>query len=384
MDELRQAMLDAGAPRDEWQAELPFLIEAGQKRVRRRRMIATGIAAAVVTVIGTTAALAGVPGLNKSDPDPVKELPSGIYVEERISPAEVERRCNIVLDNRGSASSNTWVAGVDKNGRAVPASESVEPVENRVGHVVVVGRPGTKLPSNVAHGPGAPGEAGSGDEASTYCTIPQDKVLTTTGRTPGDPVPSPDDRQQIADLCSRFGGYDIRGWDQLVAAELEAVEAIFLSKNGYLLSCLISEDGVFFELDERRLADDVGKPILPPGDTGPRDPDRYSQLLELGCSAGGDHCYMSGVLPGLPDAYRIEVTLADGTVRATETKRGAYAIRVDLPADGGGGDPEFTIKVLAPDGVVLWKGKTTPPVAGGGASGVDSYVQSPAVPPARQ
>lgn len=174
MDELRRAMLDAGAPRDEWQAELPFLIEAGQKRVRRRRMIATGIAAAVVTVIGTTAALAGIPGLNKADPDPVKDRHSGVYVEERLAPAEVERRCNVVL-NVNRPKPLEWVAGVDAGSRAVPAEESMEPVETRVGWTVKLTPRGEVADANTSTEDSSgtlPGGGGGPDSQTRFCTIP--------------------------------------------------------------------------------------------------------------------------------------------------------------------------------------------------------------------
>lgn len=380
MDELRRAMLDAGAPPDEWQAELPFLIEAGQKRVRRRRMIATGVAAALITAVGTTAVLAGVPGLNKSDPDPVKELPSGLYVEERISPAEVDRRCTIAVNNV-KGTDKAWVAGVNEGERAVPAAESVRPVENRVGHVVEVATPGLTFRPGEAVGEQTPAEGEGADGSVTYCTIPQSQVLTTTGRPSEGALPSSADVREIADRCWRYGGYDVRGWDLLVAADFDVVEAIFLSKNGYLLTCTIGRQGVEIELDGERLADDDGRPILPRDDRGRRDPDRYSQLA-VSCSEGRPaECSASGVLPGLPDGYQIELTGPDGSRQTTETSRGAYAIRIEVPNGLDGDRPKFKIRVLAPDGVVVWKGTTTPPGPNGASVGSDSY--DPGEPPAR-
>lgn len=389
MDELRRAMLDAGTPHDEWRAELPFLIEAGQKRVRRRRMIGTGVAAAVVTVIGTTAALTGVPGLNKSDPDPAKDEHSGVYVEERVSVAEVERRCNLVLNSRPGGKDPTWVAGVDKNGRAVPAPESVGPVENRVGHRVELARPGAKVQQQgeMTEETGGPAEQsqnlpGQDQPAQESCTIPQENELDEAGLRPAEASSSADDAEQVADLCSRYGGYDLRGWDLLVAAPLEGVEAMFMSKNGYVVRCTIWPVGVDLDFAYPRLADEGGRPILPANDTGRRDPDRYAGLT-LTCVGGGVDggvsCSAIGVLPGLPDGYRIEVVWPDGSVQATETRRGAYALKVDVATSAA--SEALRLRVRAPDGAVLWTGAGAS--TGGGGSD-DNYVNPAPAPPATE
>jgi hypothetical protein len=386
MDELRRAMLDAGAPPDEWQAELPFLIEAGQKRVRRRRMIATGVAAAVVTVIGTTAALAGVPGLNKSDPDPVKDRHSGVYIEERISATEVERRCNVVLSNQGSGN-KTFVAGVDKNGRAVPAAESVEPIENRVGRLILLAPQGTEMgdrppnpdPADTIRSP-------SKDWAGpVFCTIPQAATLDSAGLPPSGPLPASDDSGGVAEACTRSGGYDLRGWALLVAARVDGIRAIFMSKNGYAAICSLSTNGADVEFYPDRFADDGGRPLLPAGDTGRRDPDRYSDL-EMTCPGTGAEgqrltCSAIGVLPGLPDGYRIEVRFADGTTTVTETHRGAYVVAIE-PQQAELW-PRPILRVRAPDGVIVWKtppGAQSPDASTGGGSGGGAFPGTPQLP----
>lgn len=368
MDELRRAMLDAGAPRDEWQAELPLLIEVGQKRVRRRRMIATGVAAAVVTVIGTTAALAGVPGLNKSDPDPVKDRHSGVYVEERLAPAEVERRCNIVLDNEGSDEVQTWVAGVDDEGRAVPAAESVRPVETRVGRLVELAHEGDDVTPN-GHdggrdvGPGGQAQSGMGSSGPGFgtvsCIIPQEETLKSAGGSTDGDVPAADDDQRVAELCSRLGGYEVRGWSLVAAASLDGIDAVFMSENGFAMECSITTDGVGLDFLGRFKHDD-GRAVLPEDDTGRRDPDRYVDLI-LECSIGRPvvRCLASGVLGGAPDRHQIEVVVADGSIETSMTRDGAYAFVVEMPAEGDG-NPRYVIRVRAPDGVVVWKDTVEP------------------------
>lgn len=369
MDELRRAMLDAGAPRDEWQAELPFLIEAGQKRVRRRRMIATGVAAAVVTAIGTTAALAGVPGLNKSDPDPVKDRHSGVYVEERLPLAEVERRCNIMLDRRlGTAKREAWVAGVDANGRGVSAGVSSEPVENRVGRVVTLALAGEPVTGQFEPG-GGPGGSGP---TQAVCIIPQDEMMDVAGEPVDGAVPDPADAEAVAERCSHKAAYDLRGWKMLAATRMSGwLEAVFLSSNGYAVVCSMSEGRLRFYED--RLLDSDGEPIVPTDDSGPRDRDRYAGLTPVCAHASRQatnapnqtnqagsrpvvDCGGVGVIPGLPDGYRIEFDLPTGKSHVTTTTHGGFAYTFSIPEPRG--LTRFPTRVLSKDGDVVWEGVT--------------------------
>jgi hypothetical protein len=339
MKDLRDAMVDAGAPRDDWNAEIPALIAAGQKRVRRRKIIAAGVAAAAVAIVGTTAVLAGLPGLNRAHPDPVKPDRRGIYVEERLSPAEVERRCTIVLNAAEGQSKYTWVT---------------ESTETRVGRTIAM------QTVDPAGNGGSLQVAGLGN-----CVIPQEDMLDqVTGAYPTT-MPLPDDADALAEQCSRQAGYDFSEWAVLAAAargrpSVDGVNVILMSANGYAVHCNIAppEHSTGITFLEHRFHDDDGEPILPPGDAGPDDPDRfdgvaprcYSELRQV-------LCVSTGVIPGLPDDYQIEVIRPDGSVEEFVTNRGAFAI-VTRFAKTGASPVKLDTRVMDRDGKVVWESRT--------------------------
>ncbi|WP_154402805.1 hypothetical protein [Nocardioides speluncae] len=375
MDELRRAMLDAGAPRDEWQADLTGLMAAGKQRVRKRRMIATGIAAAVVTVIGTTAALAGVPGLNKSDPDPVKDRHSGVYVEERISPAEVDRRCNIVLALKGMKTQN-WVAGVGRDGRAVPASESSRTVETRVGSLIDLAPEGAQVSVSTDGGAG-----GSPSDRSAECIIPQINMLDADAWRGGTGLPDLDDNARIAEVCSRVARYDLEGWEVLVSSESRTTRvAILMSDNGYSSVCELWHGGGRVSIDPQPWSDSSGQPVLPDADSGPEDPDRYRGLVPI-CAMDGvgmADCSLVAVIAGLPDGFRVETMLPDGTYVGAKTVRGAVAYRFSA-RENHISNWQFPVRVLDSRGAEVWSGRPenqTQP--GGGVASSEVFMPGPA------
>lgn len=321
MKDLRDAMLDAGAPRDDWNAEIPALIAAGQKRVRRRKIIATSVAAAAVAIVGTTAALAGLPGLNRADPDPVKPDRRGVYVEERLSPAEVERRCNIMLTTQDDPNGppRRWVAGVNADGRAVPAAESVKPVENRVGREVVMAPPGERVPA----------EPDSMPMQSDICTIRGEAFLGFPMQNVPSPMPDASDHEATLRECSKQLGYNLGDWEMLAAARYSTfLEAIIMSANGYAVRCQLDGTGAGTDafLDDRRYRDNDGKAVLPPDDVGPGDNRRYRDL-SLSCNqqdSGTWQCDLRGIILGLPDGARVTLKSPDGsTLVDAETRQGA-------------------------------------------------------------
>lgn len=341
MKDLRDAMLDAGAPRDDWNAEIPALIAAGQKRVRRRKIIAASATAAVVAIVGTTAVLAGLPGLNRADPDPVKPDRRGVYVEERLAPAEVERRCNVVL-NAGLAEgqpANTWVT---------------DSTETRVGRTIAM------------HTTDPTGDGGLHMEGLDSCVIPQEEMPRAAGSYPTK-MPLPDDADALTEQCSRQAGYDFAEWTVLASAArgrpgVDGVNVILMSANGYAVHCNISppEHSTGITFLEHRFHDDEGEPILPPDDAGPDDPNRYLGMSPRCYPEQRQvRCISTGVIPGLPDGYQIEVIRPDGSVEEFVTNRGAFAI-VTRFAKKGASPVKLDARVTDRDGEVVWESRTEP------------------------
>ncbi len=349
MKDLRDAMLDAGAPRDDWNAEIPALIAAGQRRVRRRKLIVAGATAAAIAIVGTTAVLAGLPGLNRADPEPVKpDKDRSIFVEERLPVEEVERRCNILLAKGNGGLATEWVAGRDADGRAVAASKSVEAVENRVGRTLEGGPPGTPLP--------AAGED-PGPEV-TPCTIPQESFLD---RPPANPTSLPKDSQASLRICSDALGYDVTGWALLASqrARPELV-AVIMSANGHAVRCDIDTG---FQSATAELLDDSflsanGDPVLPSADMGPGDPRRYDNL-KLRCQTE-TICMVSGVVWGLPSGHVVELRAPDGIVVArTTVSRGAVAALMKVSSNQSSAITRngLKVRVLDVDEEPVWTGR---------------------------
>lgn len=342
MKDLREAMLDAGAPRDDWNAEIPALIAAGQKRVRRRKIIAAGATAAMVAIVGTTAVLAGIPGLNRADPDPVKPDQRGVYVEERLAPADVERRCTFVLNAPHRAAGQqglTWVT---------------DSTETRVGRTIAM------------HSVDPTAEAGSSQiQVLGHCVIPQEAMLDQATGVYPTKMPLPDDAEALTEQCSRQAGYDFTEWTVLASAArgrpgVDGVNVILMSANGYAVHCNISppEQSTGIRFLDDRFHDDEGEPILPSDDAGLDDPDRYRGVAPLCYPEQRQvRCISTGVIPGLPDGYRIEVIQPDGSVDEFSPNRGAFAI-VTRFAKTGASPVKLDARVMDRDGEVVWESRT--------------------------
>lgn len=359
MKDLREAMLDAGAPHDDWNAEIPALIAAGQKRVRRRKIIAAGATAAVVAIVGTTAVIAGLPGLNRADPDPVKPDRRGVYVEERLAPAEVERRCNVMLTTQDDPNGppRRWVAGVNAKGRAVPAAESVKPIENRVGRQVTMTPLGERIPADPADMP----------MQSDVCGIRDDAFLELPMYNAPTPMPDPSDDGATLRECSEQFGYDLSKWEVLAAERYSTfLEAIIMSANGYVVRCLLDRTGAGSDafLDDRRYRDDEGKAVLPSDDLGPDDDRRY-QDLGLSCNQQDSRswqCDLRGIILGLPDDVRVALKAPDGsTLVETATRQGAVLFMFPLDQQQHRLVDENRLRIhVFDEGEEVWSGPTGP------------------------
>lgn len=351
MDDLRKMMLDAGAPPDDWRADVPGLIEAGTTRVRRRRIIAAGVVAAAAVVV-TTVALAGLPALNRSGPDPVDdkhERRVGDYFEEHLSPVEVERRCRQALDKQGTLLTPTsrLVVGVDENGLAVPATKSAESIETRVGMTVPMYTSGVQA-------------AGA---RPIECVIPQVDMLAS-------PLPDVFDREsvptastkQVLEWCSARMSYDLADWSVLASVQTPTrLLAVVMSRNGYAVDCLLPSREV--ALNPLRFFDDDGEPVLEPEDAGASDPARY-QVLRPTCDrawmAKQRACAAAGVIRGLPDQYRVEITLDGSRVASLLTNQGAFAYSFEVEKSFSGKDyARLVARVFDDQGTPVWSGPVT-------------------------
>lgn len=351
MTDLRKLLQDA-ADLDDRSIPLGDVLSDADQRLRRRRVVAIVGGLAAAAVVATIVAIAGVPGFHKSNPDPVKDDErDGIYVEERISPAEVESRCNALLASRAGTGKQPFVAGVDHAGRAVAAEDSVRLVETRVGRTVAMVEPGFRVNFNAP--PGADWGPGA---HQVWCTIPQaDMVEVATSREVPRPV-DPLDGKAVADRCSRLAGYDLSGWSVLAAAKVHGfLEATFLSDNGYGVKCSVLDDRLTFYGE--RLRDEGGDPIPPDGG----EDARYGDLAP-GCDRGFElpelhgseriTCGAVGIIAGLPDDYLIRVGLPTGEL-TSNTNQGGFAYAFELPDTGV--KRRVSISVLSPDDDLVWQ-----------------------------
>lgn len=352
MNDLPDLLDDASQPDSDWLTDPHALLAEGRHRVRRRRLqFAAGVAAAVVLAGAATAVVA--PRLS-AGPEPAKPdgNHSSLYVEERLPLDEVERRCQQYMDNREfdnediSASPRPWVAGVSANGRAVPASESVKPIENRVGRSVEMAREGD--PMNL-------------EDGGQSCAIPQTALIEVAGLSSEEPLRS---SAEFIESCSRTLGYDIAGWQQAAfAKDDEQWQAVFVSANGYAAQCVTDRVGIDLQtlMYDERFYDDDGRPIMRPADTPPDDINRYSvhpDCEESFKDSEWTYCRAVGMLSSSDPNLRIELTWPGGRIETVTATRGgfAYSVRVrtrDLPS---GTDPIFPTRILNADGKVIWEG----------------------------
>ena len=335
MTDFRDLLNRAAEPEGEWAVDRQALVAAGHRRVARRRAAAITCAVVIVaaaSVVGLTTLL------GRDDPRSLvtdDRQEAGSYSEVRVPVAEVERRCSLVLNSqRGSDDEGVrWVAGRDSEGRGVSATLTSQVVENREGHTVPVVPEGERWPADGGSNPGAEpgGTGGIGERAdrSADCLIPEESMLDQLDTSHRE-VPDTDDHAAVLADCSTRTGYDVRSWTVLAAvAAFGTLDAVAMSDNGYVVFCSIDQSGVHLTLDDRRYLDDEGQVALPSDDEGPTDPDRYPAPEETWCQGtdqGAVECGLSGVLPGLPDGYRIALSLPDGAVATSTTHRGAFAM----------------------------------------------------------
>lgn len=351
MEDLRRVMLDAGAPPDDWSADVSGLIEAGARRVRRRRLITAGVVAGAAAVI-VAVVLAGLPVLNRADPDPVddkRDRRAGDYFEEHLSPSEVERRCRRALDKQGTflGQSSRMVAGVSEDGLAVPAAESAQPVETQVGITIPMYNSG--LPTTAAR--------------PIECVIPQADMLAS-------PLPRVLYREslpaastgQVLKWCSARMGYNLDGWSVLVHVQTQtSLRAAVMSRNGYAVDCTLPTRDV--TLNPVRFFDDDEKAVLEPGDDGASDPVRYRVLrptCDKASMPGQRTCAAAGVIRGVPDQFRIEI-VRDGTrVASLLTNQGAFAYSFEVEESFAGKDYwRLIARVFDDQGEPVWSGPVT-------------------------
>lgn len=355
MTDLRKLLEDASDLEGGRAIPLNDVLAGADRRLHRRRVLTVGVGLAAAAVLAAIVAITGIPGLHRADPDPVKDdQRDGIYIEERISPTEVERRCNVVLQRTLGKRPQQFVAGVDHSGRAIAADRSVEIIENRVGRTVVMAVPGWKV-VDAPHGT----DLGAGPD-QVWCTIPQAGLLDVAGSA-GSPGPiDTTNVKAVTDRCSRRSGYDLGGWTVLAATRVHGfLEAAFLSDNGYGLNCSVLEGRLTFYGE--RFQDDEGAPIVPADHP---DDGRYDDLAPQ-CDPAGDSpalpatdeperisCGAVGIIAGLPDGYRIKIGLSTGIEQVSTINRGGFAYAFDV-ADV---DAKFqvTIRVVSPDGRLVW------------------------------
>jgi hypothetical protein len=347
MNDLNKLLQQASEPEDAWALDRQALVAEGHKRVARRRWVVVIACAASVAVIATTAATLAVTG--RQDTREAAEQPStGDYVEVGIPVSEVERRCTIAM-NSLLGKDAAWVAG-ERGGRAVSAVETGEAIETREGFQVGVRPEGSSARSMVD---------------PEMCTIPQRAMLEELAVPSDAEMPQPTDPEAVAEWCSRSSGYDLRGWSILDSVQDTSgwLYAVALSDNGHVASCeLVDGDPALLGFEPSRYLDDDGNPILPDDDTGPADPDRYDVLYPTRAGDTQDgrvEISAFGVIRGLPDGYRVAVSLADGTPLATATThRGGFAYSFvvdDLPGNA------LHFDVVDVDGEPVWDGQLSSP-----------------------
>jgi hypothetical protein len=347
MNDLNKLLEQASAPEDVWALDRQALVAEGHKRVARRRWVNAIAGAAAVAVIATLAAAFLPPG--RQEGREIADHPSaGDYVQVRIPVSEVERRCTIAM-NMLLGSDATWVAGT-RDRRAVSATETGEAIETREGFQIGVRPEGSRARSMVD---------------PEMCAIPQEAMLGEIAFPSKAEMPQPEDHEGVAQWCSRSNGYDLRGWSILAAVQDSDgwLDAVAISDNGYVASCEIVDGGpASLDIESKRFRDEGGKPIVPDDDTGPADPDRYQVLYPTSAGRGQDGRVEVGaidVIRGLPDEYRITVSLPDGTPLATVTTNSggfAYSFVVDdLPGN------ELVFEVVDTDGEPVWEGQLSSP-----------------------
>lgn len=347
MNDLNKLLEQASEPEGLWALDRQALVAEGHKRVARRRwfvVVACAAAMAAITFLAAT-----VPPAGQQNSREIADRPrSGDYAEVRIPAAEVERRCTISM-NRLLGGDATWVAGA-QDGHAVSAIGTGEAIETREGFQVVVRPEGTRTRLTAD---------------SEVCTIPQEPMLDELALPGGAEIPQPEDLEAIGEWCSRSTGYDLRDWSILAAvrASDDWLDAVAISDNGYVARCMFEPGSPgLLEIESSRYRDDEGMPTVPDGDTGPSDLDRYRVLYPMlvGDSQDGRvEVGGIGVIRGLPDGYRIAVSLPDGTPLATATTHGggfAYSFEVDeLPGN------ELHFEVVDAEGELAWEGSLSSP-----------------------
>lgn len=324
MNDLNRLLRDAAGSDGGERLDPQDLLAAGRRKVRNRHIAAAGAAAAGVAAIIAAVAFGTAPGDDKADV--VDDLNRGTYEEVRITPAEVERRCSVVLNAR-YGTDVSWVAGT-VNGIATSVTTTRQEIETREGHLVWLTPEGDEA-VNAPQGEGPTTWTGRLDPSSDAlygeCLIPQTVYLDDVGAPQTTPV-SADDADAVADACSRRNGFDVSEWSVVASADESGdVFAILMSTNGYFSACELSVGG-------GSILDIEGRPHRSDGES----PGRNGYYPEGSCGSVGDaavRCVVYGVVPGLPDAYRAELVRGQDVVASTITSEGAFLL-VHRPTPG--------------------------------------------------
>lgn len=145
---------------------------------------------------------------------------------------------------------------------------------------------------------------------------------------------------------------------------------MLMSVNGYGVVCTLDNEGGDVTFHAMPYADAEGHPILPVDDSGPADPDRYRQVFPRCSTLGGsgvETCDAVGVILGLPHRHRIEVRIGRRFVTVATTEHGAFAYEFRARSANVGDEQ---VRVVAPDGGVVWSESRDHGGPEGGGDGV--------------
>ncbi|GAA3819610.1 hypothetical protein [Nocardioides panacisoli] len=360
MSRLEELLRDASEPDDLWSLDPSAIAHEGRRRVVRKRWTRVGAVAAAVVV--TAGVAVGVPLLQGARNDRVTDAPArGEYRDVVLSRAEMERRCTDELNER-NGTDVPYVAGRAPDGTAVPSTGRPGYVETREGWAVQLIPEGDTWPKGMPLGTKAPTGALITEVArrarlgavSNVCLIPQ------SGMTPGVDlragVPRPSDHAAIIADCSRAAGYDFDGWRVEAAINNtpftspptpQWLDAVLLSSDGHEAQCWLRPDRTSgMGMVPRPYLTLDGQPLLEASDTDPSK--RYAVVAPVVDPAMG-----IGIVPGLPDGWRIDV-LADGMRIATVTTDGggfAYSLEATIVAR------RWRARVFDASGEMVWQGR---------------------------
>lgn len=325
MNDLNQLLRDAAGSDGGERLDPHDLLVRARRKVRNRRIVAVGAAAATLAVVAGVIAAVSDPRDKRADV--VEDPDRGRYQQIRIAPSEVERRCSLLL----GATETEWVAGIDRDGVAVPAESAGRPIEDREGHLVQLLPAGEDI-GNVYLAPDR-GPGWSGSAIPSYagvrgeCLIPQTGLIAGIATSRSEPVPPAADSEAVVDLCTRRNAYDLTGWQVVTTASSDThLFAMLRSENDYYAVCSLGEDGSG-SLD----LEGVSRP-------GPEDRDGVRPHSSFGsCEippSGEGLCVAYGA--GLSDGTRVTIDTPARRLATTEEVDGAFVVAVAVTSSTSG------------------------------------------------